>query len=153
MFQWANKNYRLWHSALVRYHTEGKQFLSLLSLTRRDNKRWAVQVPWLSQGWLQNVSLSFLTIATFFTSGQRMNIYWLPLYCTCLSCWLYIAIWDLMLIWNQSVQGFCGLYLFVYVVIKRGGWDTINQYDPATFLHLSHIGIVIVLSVFCIGDL
>ena len=105
-------------------------------------------VLWLSQGWL---SLSFLAIATFFTSGQSMNIHWLPLYCTCLSCWLYIAIWDLLLIWNQSVQGFLwfiSVCIHLYVVIKRGGWDTINKYDPITFLCLPHIGIVIAFSVF-----
>ena len=79
-FNWANENYGLWQSDLVRYNTEGKQFLSLLNLRRRDNERWAVHVPWLSHGW---PSLSFLAIATFFTSGQSMNIHWLPLYCTC----------------------------------------------------------------------
>ena len=34
---------------------QGKWFLSMTSLIRRDNERRGMDVPWLSQGWLKSV--------------------------------------------------------------------------------------------------
>lgn len=57
-FNRATQKYGLWQSILVRYHTREKRFLCLLSLTRRDNERRGVHVPWFSQWWLKFVLFS-----------------------------------------------------------------------------------------------
>ena len=66
----ATHNYRRWQQIPVRYCTREKRFLSLLSLTRRDNERWGMHVPWLSQGWLKSVCFSNTYAFVCYSQGR-----------------------------------------------------------------------------------
>ena len=65
----------LWQHVPVRYRARETWFLSLSSLTRRDNEIRGVHVPGLSQGWLESVCFSNNYIFCICYFGQVRHIY------------------------------------------------------------------------------